>query len=228
MLLVRKCSESADVAFVVDTSGSIGEENFKKEKEFVKAVASSFDTVSTDFQLGLITYSTDAQLQVSFRDNLGPNSFDTVVDNLLYTMGRTRIDKALTLASSELFTTKGGARPGKRKALIILTDGRQSQTSDSVTLKEAIVPLQKLGVRIYTVAIGREVDLEELQQLTERKEDVFSVDDFDDLLNKANEVALKSCKIIALAPGKPFLLGCCAFESTTSSIVSEFFPEYFF
>ena len=200
---VVKCSEEADLAFVVDTSGSINEENFKKQKDFVKALASSFDPSSTEHQLGLISYSTNAQMEVSFKNKTNRKQFEEAVDRVLHIKGRTRLDKALKLASAQLFTASGGTRPDKRKIMIILTDGRQSQDPDTVALQDAILPLKELGVKIYAVAIGSEVDLDELHQMTDSKEEVFPVSDFADLANMANDIALKSCRVSALSAHSP-------------------------
>lgn len=197
---VMKCSEEADLAFVVDTSGSITDENFKKQKDFVKALASSFDPTAASHQLALISYSGDAQAEVSFKDKNDYKDFKKAIDRVPHSKGRTRLDKALELASSQLFTASGGTRPSKRKVMIILTDGRQSQDYDNVPLTVAVRPLRELGVRIFAVAIGDEVDLSELNQMTDSKDDVIPVSDFDDLANMANDVALKSCRVTAHSP----------------------------
>lgn len=165
-------------------------------------LASAFDPTLSKHQLGLISYSSDAQMEVSFQEKADPKEFEEALDRVPHTKGRTRLDKALKLASSQLFTASGGARSGQRKVMIILTDGRQSQDPDTVPLQEAVRPLRQLGVRIYTVAIGDEVDLKELYQVTERNEDVFPVSDFADLANMANDIALKTCRVTALSPGK--------------------------
>ena len=196
-----KCSKDADLAFVVDTSGSISDENFKKQKDFIKVLASSFDPILAEHNLGLISYSSDAQMEVSFQDKADRKEFEKAVDLIPHTKGRTRLDKALKVASSRLFTASGGTRSEKRKIMVVLTDGRQSQDPDTVPLQEAVLPLRQLGVRIYTVAIGDEVDLKELYQVTERNEDVFPVSDFDDLANMANDIALKTCRVKALSQG---------------------------
>lgn len=196
-----KCSEDADLAFVVDTSGSISDENFQKQKDFIKVLASSFDPILADHQLGLISYSSDTQMEVSFQDKADRKEFEQAVDRIPHTKGRTRLDKALELASTRLFTASGGTRSGKRKIMIILTDGRQSQDPDTVPLTDAVLPLRQVGVRIYTVAIGDEVDLKELYQVTERNEDVFPVSDFDDLANMANDIALNTCRVKAPSQG---------------------------
>ena len=199
---VMKCSEEADLAFVVDTSGSITDENFKKQKDFVKALASSFDPITTSHKLALISYSGDAQIEASFKDKMDQKGFEKAIDRVPHSKGRTRLDKALDLASSQLFTASGGTRDSKRKVMIILTDGRQSQDYDTVPLAVAVRPLRQLGVKIYAVAIGDEVDLSELNQMTDNKDDVIPVSGFDDLANMANDIALKSCRMAAHSPGK--------------------------
>ncbi|XP_078377620.1 SCO-spondin-like [Oculina patagonica] len=223
---VVKCSDDADLAFVVDTSGSISDENFKKQKDFVKVLASSFDPTLAQHQLGLISYSSDAQMEVSFQDKADRKEFERAVDLIPHTKGRTRLDKALKLASSQLFTSSGGSRSGKRKIMIILTDGRQSQDPDTVALKVAVLPLKQLGVRVYTVAIGDEVDLKELHQVTERNEDVFPVSDFADLANMANDIALKTCRVRALSQGHCNERINLAFVmDMSSSITSKNYPK---
>lgn len=197
-----ECSDDADLAFVVDTSGSITDENFKKQQDFVKVLASSFDPALAEHQLGLISYSTNAQMDVSFQEKANRKEFEEAVDRIKHTKGRTRLDKALKLASSQLFTSSGGSRSGKRKIMIILTDGRQSKDFDTVPLTQAVLPLRQLGVRTFAVAIGNEVDLKELYNVTERNEDVFPVSDFADLANMANEIALRTCRIRASSQSK--------------------------
>lgn len=197
-----KCSERADLAFIVDTSGSITDENFKKQKDFVKAIASSFDPSTTNHQLGLISYSTNARMQVSFKDNTKLEEFEKAVDSMLHIKGRTRLDNALKLATSQLFNPNDEINSGQRKSVIILTDGRQSQDPGAVPLQDAVRPLRQLGVRIYVVAVSSELDLEELYQLTEKKDDVFTTSYFDDLAKMANDVARETCRLVAPIKGK--------------------------
>ena len=201
MFAVTKCSKQADLAFVVDTSGSISNENFRKQKDFVKALASAFDPSATKHLLGLITYSTNAQMEFSFKDSADLVKFKNVVDRMTHTKGRTRLDKALKLASSQLFTDNGEVNSGKQKTMVILTDGRQSQDPGSVRLKDAVRPLKQQGVRIYVVAVSSELDLKELYELTEKEEDVFTVIDFDDLAKMANDTAQKICHVSSSLQG---------------------------
>lgn len=222
---VVKCSDDTDVAFVVDTSGSISDENFVKQKDFIKVLASAFDPSIEDHQLGLISYSSDAQVEVSFRDKADAAQFESAVDRVPHTKGRTRLDKALALAATQMFSTSGGTRSGKRKIMVILTDGRQSQDPDTIPLQEAVSPLRKLGVRVYTVAIGDEVDLNELYQVTEGKDDVFPVSDFANLANMATDIALKTCKVKAFQAECKERINLAFVMDMSSSITAKNYPK---
>lgn len=56
MTLSPGCDTPADVVFAVDSSGSIGKENFQKAIDFVKNVARELP-VSTSSRVGLETFS---------------------------------------------------------------------------------------------------------------------------------------------------------------------------
>ena len=56
-------SATADVVFVVDSSGSIKISNFKKVRSFVSNVVDAFDIGSDKVRVGLIQFSRQAYLE---------------------------------------------------------------------------------------------------------------------------------------------------------------------
>ena len=188
------------MAFLLDASESMTEDDYKKQKQFVIRVAESFHMAPKGTQFALITYSSTAKLHIRFSDHLDQEKFKSVVYNLPFSAGGTRFDKALKLAAEEMFTTKSGARSGVPKVMIILTDGRQSQDPDAKPLKEAVLPLRQSSVQIHAVAIGSQVDRSELRKLVQRDEDIFSIKDFDTLVNKSLQLARRTCKVITRPP----------------------------
>lgn len=105
----------------MDSSGSIGDTDYQKEKDFVKSLASTFILSRRNTQAGVIIYSDDAQMYSTFGQYPDIERFKRAVDSLPYLRKRTRIDKALKLASTNLFTSQGGARPDKEDIMVILT-----------------------------------------------------------------------------------------------------------
>ena len=54
---------SADIIFVVDSSGSIGLENFQKIKAFIQSLVNGFDIDRDLTRVGLMTYNDHATWQ---------------------------------------------------------------------------------------------------------------------------------------------------------------------
>ena len=200
-----ECSEIADIAFLVDASESMTEKDFVNEKEIIKKIAATFDVGKAKSHLGLISFSTDAHIRVKFGDHLDLRSFQDAVDKIPFAAGGTRFDKAFGEAAIGLFSANGGVRPDLPKVMIILTDGKQSADYDAVPIERSVLPLRHLGVRILALAIGSQVDMDELRQMVNDPKDIHAFKDFNDLLDDVKKVGNETCEIIK-RPGKCYSL----------------------
>ncbi len=119
VLSILECGslkDPTDVAFLLDASASLREENFKKEKFFVKKIINNIFPVSPDGnRIGIIQYSTNAKVEVHFDDYFVNTSLIAAIDDIPYSNGQSRIDLGLKLARDDLFKTNKGARRGVRK-----------------------------------------------------------------------------------------------------------------
>lgn len=170
--------------------------DFEKEKEVIKKIAATFDVGKAKSHLGLISFSTDAHIRVKFGDNLDLRGFQDAVDKIPFAAGGTRFDKAFGEAANGLFSPNGGVRPDLPKVMIILTDGKQSADYDAVPIERSVLPLRHLGVRIFALAIGSQVDMNELRQMVNDPKDIRAVKDFDELLGDVKKVGNETCEII--------------------------------
>ena len=183
------CHSTIDVGFLVDSSGSIGKDDFQRECEFVKAMVSSFRVGPSSVRVGLITYSETPNLDIRFDQYATSNECRNAVQRLTYVGGRTRIDLALRLASSNLFNSGFGSRPGVPKVLVVLTDGQQTPAHDAVPIRDAIKPIRQAGIRVQAVGVGSYADPEELRLLVEQERDLFFFRNFDELLRRTDEIS---------------------------------------
>ena len=103
-----------DVAFAVDTSGSIGLDNFRQVKEFLMAMVLEHDVGEDAAHFATIYFSDNANILFNFNtlkgSNLTANHVAQLLQDLPYEGGETNIDKALTLAEKDVFSSKGGWR----------------------------------------------------------------------------------------------------------------------
>lgn len=194
LVIVPKCRYRADLGFVMDASNSIGEVDFQKERDFVHSLASAFTFGRNETAAAVITYSDIATLNIPLGHHFSAERFKQAVERIPYTLGRTRIDKALKLASTDIFSDRGGTRPGLPKLMVILTDGVQTPDPDAIPLSEAVIPLQNKGVTIFAVGVGSKINHNELRSMVQRDDDVFTATDFDDLLNKAYQISERTCE----------------------------------
>ena len=90
-----------DVVFVMDSSRSIDEPQYRQEKDFVKRLADIFK-IGAGSRAAVIIYSDETQLEITFDQYSNLSSFLSAVESLPYLQRRTRIDKALTMTAQVL------------------------------------------------------------------------------------------------------------------------------
>ena len=77
-----------------------------------------------------------------------------------------------------------------------MTDGRQTTKKGPYTpLDVASKPLKQKGVNMYSLGVGKRYDLRNLQQMasTPWTKHVFEASNFDQLRQKASEIARTQC-----------------------------------
>ena len=99
-----------DIAFIIDSSGSIGRTNWERMKRFLKALVSRLDVSSSAAHIAAIAYSNSPVVVMRFNDIQGTNQVNQKLDGMRFQRGFTYIDKALLLADNDLFQTSTGMR----------------------------------------------------------------------------------------------------------------------
>ena len=198
----RSCSDGADIAFILDSSGSFSRRNYLRQKMFVKNVMTKLMNKCKQLNTGVVIFSKNANVIVTFSQKLNLEQFLVTIDGLPHLRSVTRIDKGLLLAGNHVFSTFAGSRLHVPKVAILTTDGRQTKGPDTVPLYEASEPLKQKGVRVLAVGIGSYIDVHELIEVTERNEDVFLVKAPSALFGLVDTLVAN----ILLAIGKPCII----------------------
>lgn len=161
------CEAKVDIAFILDSSGSITEDAFIEAKNFVKRVAKTFQISPQKTHVALMIYSDEARIMNKFGEIPSTEDLSAKLDALPHLRGKTRIDLALLKAGKELFTWNGGMRISSDiiKVAIVITDGRQSPAPDGIRLDEAAAGLIVQGVKVLSIGIGDKIDQEELRMM---------------------------------------------------------------
>ena len=110
--------------------------NLKKETDFVKEIAGYFRISPEWSHTSIVVYSEQATLIKRFNESGTLKDFEMIVDKLPFKGGKARLDEAMYMAASTMFTAENGVRTFEvPKILIVLNDGAEiavSQTSKDI------------------------------------------------------------------------------------------------
>ena len=146
-----------DVAFVVDASGSINEEdpgNYDRLKQFIIDVIESdaFGRIGGNgIRVALVKYSNDARIifTLDTYDNL--DAIKKAIRDVAYEDGKTNITGALRETRLNVFKASAGDRPTVRNVLILISDGKPN-LEESGTQREGDA-VRRQGTIVVTVGI---------------------------------------------------------------------------
>lgn len=189
VLEMERCDSPIDVAFVLDSSGSISKGNYQKQKDFVKALAQSLDITPNHNHAAIVLFSYDAEIKARLSDHRNTKDFQTAVQQLPHIRGTTRIDLAL-MKTLEIFSQ---SRSDVSKVAIVLTDGTLTGGGNADDLRKAAEDLWAKGVRVISIGIGKQVDQEQLRAMTQSEADVTTPNDFDELKLNLRSIVENVC-----------------------------------
>uniref|UniRef100_A0A8C8XBN7 VWFA domain-containing protein n=1 Tax=Panthera leo TaxID=9689 RepID=A0A8C8XBN7_PANLE len=155
------CREAvlADIVFLVDSSASLGPQNFQKVKNFLHSVVLGLGISSDQVRVGLAQYNDN--IYPAFRLNQYPLKSVVLeqIQNLPYHTGA-NTGSALEFIRIDYFTEAAGSRAKDRVPQIVIpvTDG-ESNDED----QEAADKLKEYGVLVYVVGVNVQ-DVQELQK----------------------------------------------------------------
>lgn len=121
-------SSTADVVFVIDSSGSIGSNYFLKVKSFIRNIVDSFDISNNTVRVGLVQFSSSVVVEFDLLRYSNKNSITAAVQALQYHGGGTNSHLGLNKAR-QMIQQQGRHDDGVPVVVIFFTDGGSSNPS---------------------------------------------------------------------------------------------------
>ncbi|XP_048736663.2 uncharacterized protein LOC125651877 [Ostrea edulis] len=176
-----KYSQRMDLIFLMDSSGSVGGNNFKKMKQFVKRLLNPVDIDFGDVQVGLLSFSTRPTIKFQLNTYKTKQDIFSAIDGVPWRFGYTNTADALQEMHETMFSRENGDRRDAGNVCIILTDG-VSNINYRRTIPEANTAKEK-GIRIISIGIGLP-DLKEIRGIASEPYElyVFHAETFAELL----------------------------------------------
>lgn len=80
----------------------------------------------------------------------------------------------------------------------MITDGKQTTTSQYTKLSEASRGIKNKGVIVYAIGVGSGVDQAELEEIASGLDYVFTSSSFESLQNEASKIRKSVCEVSKL------------------------------
>ncbi|XP_057684257.1 collagen alpha-1(XIV) chain-like [Corythoichthys intestinalis] len=195
----------ADLAFLVDGSWSIGDDNFLKIIGFLFSTTGALDQIGPDgTQVAIAQFSDDTRTEFALNAYNDKERLLEAINKISYKGGNTKTGRAIQHMKDNIFTAEGGVRRGVPKVLVVLTDGRSQDDVNKVS-KE----MQIEGFIVFAIGFA-DADYGELVSIASKPSDrhVFFVDDLDafkkieeKLVTFVCEAATATCPLVAMNGG---------------------------
>lgn len=213
------CSSSdADVVFVLDSSGSICDDqpvptcqNWQTMVAFVHEIATQLNIGIDNTRVGVIVYGSQAQNRWFLNSYNTKTTVLSQIDGLQYTQEQpTGTNLALEALLTEQFIIANGDRSDVQNIAIVITDGKATETALTSQAAAAIENLQGNSNAIKVLAIGVtasavESEVKEISTQPEvLNQNYWISPSFDQLTQIATAVVSQTCNIIS--SGKFFLI----------------------
>jgi len=155
---------SLSVVLLIDGSSSVTEEDFKAMKEFASALVLSLLATNSDATLGIIQFNQHPKVEQPLTP-VTRGSLRHTISALDQMMGSTDIAapirRAKEILQNEPFNTK--------KAIVLLTDGQTHADELQESEKEARSANTEVNARVFTLGVGRDVDVPGLTKVATGK-----------------------------------------------------------
>ncbi|KAM5229799.1 collagen alpha-5(VI) chain [Hipposideros larvatus] len=186
----------ADIMFLVDSSSSIGDENFGKMKTFMKNLLAKIQIGSDKTQIGVVQFSDYNKEEFQLNKYFTQKEISDAIDRMLLINQNTLTGSALTFVD-QYFTHSKGSRFGVKKFLLLITDG---EAQDDV--RDPARALRDKNVIIISVGVYG-ANRTQLEEVSGDGSLVFQVENFDHLKAIESQLifrvcALHDCKSIKL------------------------------
>ncbi|XP_070777830.1 collagen, type XXVIII, alpha 1a [Enoplosus armatus] len=193
-----KCQESPlELVFVIDSSESVGPENFELVKDFVNALVDRVSVSGEARRIGVVLYSHVDMVVVSLQQQSSQDDVKAAVRKMPY-LGEGTFTGSAIHRANQLFKA---SRPGVRKVAVVLTDG-QADPRDIMQFEETATEAHAKGTEMFVIGVANKTDplYEEFRAEMNviasdpDEEHVYLIDDFRSLPTLESKILSRICE----------------------------------
>ncbi len=191
--LFPECDGVLDIAFLLDSSGSIRSERFPALLLYVKTIVSQMEVTPDRTRIAMVTFSDQSNVQFYFDTYKYKEDVLQAIDMINFTPGRTNTAIGLQTLRTQVFNSARGDRFDAPNIAIIITDGNSNINAQD-TIPQAI-KARVDGMHIIVSTIENNVNNLEIKGMASEPnlKNIFNAQRYSDLPNLVNSITQATC-----------------------------------
>lgn len=175
LFLDRICDVPGDIVFLIDGSDSIGDVDFRRQKNFVANMIDNFEIGKESIHVGIVVFSTIIGDTVGLQPSRSKDLLKILANSLRHPKVGT--NTALGIERVRKMMREQG-RSFAPKIMVVITDGRSA--SPALTALQADLAKAE-GLTVIAVGVGSAIFRDELENIATNTQKIFQVTRFEDL-----------------------------------------------
>ncbi|XP_032850933.2 von Willebrand factor isoform X2 [Tyto alba] len=172
-----------DIAFIVEGSDNVGEQNFNIVKKFLEQVITRMNVGQEDIHVTVMQYSETVTLEYSFREIQSKESIIEKVRSIPYQGGKaTNTGSALDYISKHTFAAVNGGRQDVPHLVYMVSS---SPSTDVITRPPR-------SINVIPIGITPNANIQELREVSQPNNPII-LHSYSTLIEEAPELVLQSC-----------------------------------
>ncbi|XP_015276987.1 PREDICTED: von Willebrand factor A domain-containing protein 2 [Gekko japonicus] len=180
-------SQSLDLVFTLDSSASVGRENFAQLKNFVSSLSLQFDINRDLTQVGLVVYGKRPHTTFGLDTHITNSAVFEAINQAPFVGGSSSVGSSLLHIFEDVMTIQKGARPGVKKIVALISSG--------AGVEDAIVPAQQLrnnDISLLVIGIGH-VRTSSLLRIAGSHNNLLQIPSYNDLIKNEDLIIARLC-----------------------------------
>uniref|UniRef100_A0A3B4X8S1 Integrin alpha-M-like n=1 Tax=Seriola lalandi dorsalis TaxID=1841481 RepID=A0A3B4X8S1_SERLL len=146
---LEDCRAEADIAFLLDGSGSVSDPDFRRMKDFVIDLVRTL--MGKGRQFAVAQFSSSPHIHYYFDNFFTSGQWESNIKGIYQQMGATYTAKAIRYVVENIFTQRRGSRPNVKRILIVITDGA---SHDRTQLPNAARSAEQKKIVRFAIGVG--------------------------------------------------------------------------
>ena len=174
---------NADISFVLDSSGSIGAENYQKVKEFAYNFTEGFDIGPQETRISVTIYGSAGQVVFGFDQYRNTTSVLEAIEDIPFLNEYTNTPDGLCKVLNDILPNARLSDSSVFKLVVVMTDGRSNRDSPECgDINEAAGSLRQFSqvnsILVYVIGVTNNVNQDELELMATAPEFITQLASF--------------------------------------------------